>query len=131
MHILWYSRVFSYNSGTCLRRRSAENVFEEIQELVTNQQIKHIVFCDPNFALNGANNRKWVETFYALLKKANFKIHFDVDMRANEVVGNEDLLLKLREVGLETILIGVENIFSERIKFSRKIDFLGIKCAGN
>ena len=111
---------FSYNSGTCLRRRSAENVFEEIQELVTNQQIKHIVFCDPNFALNGANNRKWVETFYALLKKANFKIHFDVDMRANEVVGNEDLLLKLREVGLETILIGVENFSQKELNFLEK-----------
>ncbi|MCI9439609.1 MAG: radical SAM protein [Lachnospiraceae bacterium] len=110
----------SYNSGACLRRRSPENVFEEMQELIRDKHISYFVFCDPNFVLNGVSGHKWVERFCGLLRQAHFDIHFDVDMRANEVVGNEDLLLMLKKVGLESVLIGIENFSQSELDFMNK-----------
>lgn len=110
----------TFNSGTCLRRRSPENVFAEIKELVKEQGVKHFVFCDPNFVLNGVNSKMWVRTFCGLINGADLHIKFDMDMRANEVVGNEELLLMLKDVGLETILIGIENFSQRELDFFKK-----------
>ena len=41
-------------------------------------------------------------------------------MRANEVVGNEDLLLMLKKVGLESVLIGIENFSQSELDFMNK-----------
>lgn len=112
---------FAWNSGKCLRRRSPENVFAEIDQLVKENNINYFVFCDPNFVLNGLNGKKWVEKFCELIKEANLNIKFDVDIRSNEIVCNEELLQKLKEVGLETVLIGIENFSQKELDFMVKL----------
>lgn len=110
-----------WNSGKCARRRTPENVFAEIKHLVEESNINYFVFCDPNFALNGKEGREWVYRFYDLIKEADFDIKFDIDVRANEVIGNKDLLEKLKRIGLETVLIGVENFSQKELDFMVKL----------
>lgn len=96
--------------GTSLygRRRSLENVLEEIRHLVETRPVSYITFLDDTFTLSPT----WITKFCDLYKE-EFKIPFSVHARAETV--NAKILKSLADAGCLHITYGVES-GSERVR---------------
>lgn len=89
--------------GRKSRRRSPENVVDEIEYLIKKYDIKLIIFHDDTFTLN----RKWVMDVCDEIIKRNLKIKWICNSRADTL--DERLLKKLKEAGCVELRIGVES----------------------
>ena len=92
-----------YNeNNNYVRRRSVENVMEELSIFKNKYPIKEIFFYDDIFTLN----KDWVEKFCASYKK-NINLPFKCLVRPGTV--KNDLLIKLKEAGCIYVDIGLES----------------------
>lgn len=112
-----YSKLFK---GGRVRRRSPQNVVNEIENLVKNHNVKSLVFFDDNFFLSTPKESSRVEEFYQLLKEKNFDISFALSTRANDIAYNKEMIKKLKEVGLDLIYIGIESFVQRQLDFYNK-----------
>ncbi len=103
-----------------LRKRSPKNVVDEIKELVNNHNATTIVFADDNFAFRTMNDKIWFEEFSFLIKNQNIHVKFICEMRADDVVLGEKYLNNFKEIGLESVFIGIENFVQEHLNFYSK-----------
>lgn len=103
-----------------VRRRSPENLIDEIENLVLNYNVKHINFVDDNFYLGSKNEKKWIEEFCSLIKKRKLHFTFNISVRANEIIHSHQILGDLIEVGLIRVFIGVESFLDSHLKFYNK-----------
>lgn len=113
-----------YNCAFCatklmskrVRYRSPEDVVAEMKRLYREYQIEEFVFGDETFTAN----RKRVERFVELLKdlrdKDRISFTWTIQTRADRL--DEELLLKMKEVGLQKIDLGIETVDKE---LSRKL----------
>jgi len=76
----------SYGKRARVRRRSPQNVVDEILYLVNNYGTKIINFYDDNFEIGTSSGKKWFDEFYSLMKENNIKVEFYCNLRANEIV---------------------------------------------
>ncbi len=91
-----------YNHENILRRRSVDNVIEEILEVMDTYPTQWIQFVDDTFNLD----HEWVEEFtqkYSL----KVKLPFTCNIRANLV--NEKLVKNLKNAGCETVIFAIES----------------------
>lgn len=96
----WCSRsVF----GKSYRRRSPENVVQEMLALRNEYQFDKIWFVDDVFTIN----HKWLRGFAAALKQHNLKIPYEAISRADRM--NEEVIQLLKETGCFRIWIGAES----------------------
>jgi len=91
-----------FNKGKYVRRRSVDNVIEEILYFRKKYSIKEIFFYDDIFTLN----YRWLERFADMYKKKidlpyKCLIHFDMV--------NEDVIKLLSESGCKYVDIGIES----------------------
>ncbi|MBD3202729.1 radical SAM protein [Candidatus Woesearchaeota archaeon] len=100
------------------RARSAENIVEEIEYLIEKYNIKCISFTDDNFLGPYPNGKKRAENFYTLLKEKNLDISFRFACRMDNCL--EDLMIKLKSVGLKQVLIGAESANQNILDFFNK-----------
>jgi len=84
------------------RRRSVDNVLQELLQIQNESELNYIVFLDDTFTIN----HKWVEEFCFKYKKA-FSIPFSINARAETV--NEKILAQLSGAGCMHIIYGVES----------------------
>lgn len=89
--------------GHHLRRRSYQNVCDEIELRLTDQNIDTIAFMDDTFTLN----KKFVKDFCSEIKRRNLKFWWGCTSRVDSL--DEDLLQTMKDAGCITIFIGVES----------------------
>lgn len=102
----WARCRFCYNAGEFappFRRRSPENVVEEMKRLAEEQGVRNIVFCDDNFC----TTPKWIERFCQELAQAKLDIVWSVLARTNTVT--PEMLRQMKAAGCYSIQYGIES----------------------
>jgi anaerobic magnesium-protoporphyrin IX monomethyl ester cyclase len=89
--------------GRSFRRRSPENLVEELCVLRRRYNVREIDFVDDLFVLN----RDWLERFYECLEKEKLDITWRCLARPDKV--NESDFRKLRKHGCHMVKFGVES----------------------
>jgi radical SAM superfamily enzyme YgiQ (UPF0313 family) len=96
----WCSRAVY---GMSYRRRSAELVAEELQNIYATYSPDSIWFVDDVFTIS----HKWLNEFNAALKKRNLLVAYECITRADRL--NEDVIRVLKESGCFRVWIGAES----------------------
>lgn len=112
-----YNQLFT---GPRVRNRTAQNIVDEIKYLINEHAVQSIVFFDDNFLISSKRNRATLMAFYQLLKKEHLNFKFQITARANDIEKSSDLILMLKEVGLDVIFVGVESFVERQLKFFNK-----------
>lgn len=111
--------------GTCngqiIRRRSPENVVDEIKSLLNEFKPKNIVFVDDNFCINSQSAKEWFYKFRELLMVENIHVKFQCNFRANEIVNNEKIIKDFIDIGLNHVFVGVESFLEKHLMFYNKM----------
>ncbi|MEM3399923.1 MAG: radical SAM protein [Candidatus Micrarchaeia archaeon] len=102
-----YRRIYA-GKGKYVRRRSPENVIEEIEEVRREYPFKIVRFPDDTMTLD----HEWLEKFIRLYKD-RIGLPFTCLGRPNEI--NESVVKLLKEGGCNLLCIGVES-GSERVR---------------
>jgi anaerobic magnesium-protoporphyrin IX monomethyl ester cyclase len=89
--------------GQSYRRRSPEEVVEEIVELQKNYQFDLIWFVDDVFTVS----HKWLEEFKIALQSKSVKVQFECITRADRM--NEGVIKTLKDCGCFRVWIGAES----------------------
>jgi len=100
--------------GHHLRRRSPENVCDEIEVRLNEQNIDTIAFMDDTFTLN----KKFVRDFCAEIKRRNLKFWWGCTSRVDTL--DEELLQLMKDSGCITIFIGVESADQQMLEKMNK-----------
>jgi len=97
---------FCYQGGkyaSSYRRRSPENVVDEIARLKRDHGIAEIIFWDDNFGINA----EWVNAFCNLLDKEKVDITWTIQSRVNTIT--EEMLKRMAASGCYNIYFGFES----------------------
>lgn len=114
------SRGCGHNCAFCsistatsrVRYRSIPLVMEEVETLIRAYGANHIIFADPSFL----TSRSRVMEFCAEMVDRRLRVQFHISARADDLIRNQDLLVRLAELGLGSVEIGVENINDSVLK---------------
>jgi len=114
-------KQFNYlNNTTNMRFRTAKNVVNEIEYLIKTYNPKFISISDSNF-LEGSKKRGiWLNEFITLMEERNLKINLRANTRANDIIANKDILIRLKEVGLSSVFIGIESFVQRQLDLYNK-----------
>lgn len=96
------------------RQRSPENIFQEIQYLATEFQVKKIFILDDTFTVN----KQRTIALLSLLKDSDIKIEWACLTRADLL--DAELLQLMKETGCSTISLGVESANQDTLDFLDK-----------
>ncbi|MCG2711529.1 MAG: B12-binding domain-containing radical SAM protein [Candidatus Omnitrophica bacterium] len=102
--------------GDQVRRRSADNIIEELKELRVKYGFKSLMIHDDCIT----EDVNWVERFCFLYAKEGFKAPFVCQSRADLICRNENLIEKMKEAGLYMFIIGFESGNQRILNFLRK-----------
>jgi len=102
--------------GHRIRRRSVENVIEELHYLRDTYGVKSIQFWDDCFT----EDKRWVMEFCDRYKGEGFKLPFVCQTRADIICRNPDMMKKLKKTGLKMASIGFESGNDRVLKFMNK-----------
>jgi len=94
--------MMKLTSGRWVRKRSVDNVVEEVAEIKARYSIRDLDFLDDTFILN----EKWIEEFAEKFPK-HVGLPFGCNVRANLV--NDRICRLLREAGCIEVAMGVES----------------------
>lgn len=115
------SRGCPYNCTFCAssnfpyyRNRSPKNVADEIEFLISNYNVKDIVFHDSTFNVNP----KWVITFCKELLNRKIKIKWRCSCRPDQI--SENLVAYMKAAGCYNISFGPESSQNKFLKFLNK-----------
>ncbi len=115
-HSCIYCRV-GYPWGKRFRKRSVNNVVEEIKEIKTKFGIKNIVFMADTFTID----KNWVINFCDKLIKENLKMNWLCNSRIDTI--DEEMLKKMKEAGCSLISFGIESGSQDILnKAKKKLD---------
>ncbi|MGZ4885716.1 MAG: B12-binding domain-containing radical SAM protein [Halobacteriota archaeon] len=95
------------------RSRSAQNVFQEVAQLV-DQGYTNVTMLDDNFILN----KERAFEFADLVEASDLKFNWSCTGRVDSI--DEDLLRRLREVGCNGLFFGVESASNDTLKLIKK-----------
>jgi anaerobic magnesium-protoporphyrin IX monomethyl ester cyclase len=90
-----------YKGHHYLRRRSVENILQEVTKLKESGTLNYIIFLDDTFTANTA----WVKEFCDRFKE--IQIGFSIHARVETV--NQKMIEQLKEAGCKHIVYGVES----------------------
>jgi radical SAM superfamily enzyme YgiQ (UPF0313 family) len=102
----WARCRFCYQGGeyaSPYRRRSPENVIDEMRLLAKEHGIRNIVFWDDNFCFLP----KWIERFCDLLDAEKLDIIWSVLSRVNTI--SPEMLRRMKKSGCYSIQFGIES----------------------
>lgn len=102
----WAQCRFCYQGGkygSHYRRRSPENVVDELGLLVRDLGFREIIFWDDNFCVN----ENWVATFCDLLDRERLDITWTVQGRVNTVT--REMLQRIAASGCYNLFLGFES----------------------
>ena len=113
----WGKCTFCFQGGTfspAYRRRSPENVIEELNHLVRDRGHKEIIFWDDTFAVNP----RWIERFCDLLERERLNIAWSCYAHMRAV--KPDMLKRMAQCGCYNIYYGFESGVQEILDLIRK-----------
>ena len=113
----WHSCRFCYQSidqMPCYRRRSPENVIEELRRLVGNYGIEFVVFTDDSFL----RDEPWIEHFCQLLDESDLDLKWSVIGRVNSVTPS--MLRRIARSGCVHVAYGLESGNQETLDMLNK-----------
>ena len=102
----WAQCRFCYQGGkygSPYRRRSPENVVDELRHLARDLGFREVIFWDDNFCAN----EKWVNAFCDLLDQERLDMTWTVQGRVNTVT--RDMLFRLARSGCYNLFLGFES----------------------
>ena len=102
--------------GSSIRRRSVNNVIEEIRHLIKTYGIKSIQFWDDCFT----EDINWVKEFCKKYEEENIKLPFIIQTRSDIICKNFNMMKMLRKAGLVMAAIGFESGNDRVLKFMNK-----------
>ena len=105
----------------CMRFRSAENVVNEIEDIKNKYNPDVFLISDEIFLGASVDRKKWLRKFYDLIKERKLNIKFQALARANDLILNEDIIEKMKEIGLINIFIGTESFVQRQLDFYCKM----------
>lgn len=97
----WCAKPIYGNRYNC---RSAENVVQEIEMLITNYGVEHFWFCDDIFGLKPL----WIKQFSELVQQKNLRFKFKIQCRADLLLDTDNIQY-LAQAGCDEIWIGAES----------------------
>ncbi len=92
--------------------RDMDDVMDELEEIVE----KEIYIVDDDFLYS----RERLELFMESLKARNINKNYLVYGRADFIVENEDLLSRLKDSGLQAVIVGIESLRAQDLKDYKK-----------
>ena len=124
-YTMFTSRACVYNCSFCQpfartmfgkgeRRREVAKVIEEMKQLKA-QQMNSFMIHDDGFV----QNKKWIDEFVETYKQNFEPMPFIIQIRANHLC-DEDLIGKLKSIGLEWVIVGFESGSDNVLKILRK-----------
>jgi radical SAM superfamily enzyme YgiQ (UPF0313 family) len=102
----WAQCRFCYQGGkygSPYRRRSPDNVIEELRRLVRDIGFREVIFWDDNFCVN----EQWVDRFCGLLDRERLDLTWTVQGRVNTVT--RTMLQRIAASGCYNIFFGFES----------------------
>jgi anaerobic magnesium-protoporphyrin IX monomethyl ester cyclase len=103
--------------GRRWRKRSAENVVEEMKILMKKYGFDFFVFFDDNFTVD---SKRVIELSERILKE-NLNVGCFAFSRTDEIVGHEDMVEAMSKAGCKMLFIGFESASDEVLKeFNKK-----------
>jgi anaerobic magnesium-protoporphyrin IX monomethyl ester cyclase len=102
--------------GGRVRRRSVTNVIAELKYLRDRYRFRSLLIHDDCLT----EDRKWVVEFCEAYQREGFSQPFFCQSRADIIVKNEDMVARMRSVGLSGFFIGFESGSPRMLKFMRK-----------
>lgn len=98
---------YGLHGGRAPRYRSAANILDEIEKVINETGVREFVFSDDNFIGPGAKNKERVLRIIDEMKARKLDFTFTIECRVDEA--DEEILRKLKEVGLTRVFLGVES----------------------
>lgn len=98
--------------GKIIRIRSAKSVVDEMETIINTYGIQRFFFADDNFLSTIKIRPSWIDEFIFEIKRRNLICQFDIDCRVDDI--ETSLFLRLKEVGLNGVFLGVES-FNQRM----------------
>ena len=102
--------------GRHVRRRSVDNVVEELQFLREKYAFRSFMIHDDCLT----EDPEWVRGFCRKLAEADIRTPFVAQSRADLICRHPDMMVALRDAGLRLIIIGFESGSDRVLKFLRK-----------
>lgn len=102
--------------GNKIRRRTVDNVIDELKYLRDTYGIKSVQFWDDCFT----EDKEWVMEFCDRYVKEGFRQPFVCQTRSDIICKNPDMMKKLRKTGLKMASIGFESGNDRVLKFINK-----------
>lgn len=110
----------SHEKKHCIQYKSTEKLLEEIERLVIYNGVKYIRFHDENFLNASEINRNRLIAFCKGIKDKNLKFSFKVFARATDLIKNKDILPNIKQIGLDSVFVGIESFVQRQLDFYRK-----------
>ena len=98
------------------RRRSPENVVEQLKILANQYGVKIVWFADENFAAD----REVAKQILELIVDADLGLSLNLNMTAADVVRDADLIPLYKRAGVDYIVMGIETLKDEVVTHIRK-----------
>jgi anaerobic magnesium-protoporphyrin IX monomethyl ester cyclase len=105
-----------YLFGRRTRRRSVDNVIQELHMLVDRYRLASFMFHDDCLT----EDREWVMAFTDRYIAEGFNLPFFCQTRADIVVKHEDMVARMARAGLRGYFVGFESGNDRVLKFIRK-----------
>jgi radical SAM superfamily enzyme YgiQ (UPF0313 family) len=105
-----------YNCNFCFCRKITDGKYfarplEEVVEELGNIKEREIYIVDDNFLLSGMRIRQFIR----LLKERKIDKRYLVFGRADFIADNPDIIRDFKEVGLRTVLVGLESFINKEL----------------
>lgn len=105
--------------GRYVRRRSVENVIEEIIDLI-NHGAETINIYDSTFDISSKEGQKWIDNFIRIVKERNLNFKFTCYFRVTDIIQQHDRINELIKIGLVNIFVGIESFIQKHLDFYNK-----------
>jgi radical SAM superfamily enzyme YgiQ (UPF0313 family) len=103
-----------------MRFRSPVNVADEIEKLNKEYNPKLFLISDETFFSSSKNRNKWLNDFFTVMQLKKINISFQALARANDVLANKEIIIKMKDIGLVNVFIGVESFVQRQLDFYNK-----------
>jgi hypothetical protein len=112
-------RAFSEFRGQPLwRRRSLDNVLDEIESLLLEFQVHDILFVDDLFISRSKESRLFATEFASAVKRRAMRFSFTLSATVDSV--EEETFRELKGVGLRQVYLGAEAASTEMLRYLGK-----------
>ena len=112
--------LYKVNGNNFHRLRSIASIVDEIDLLVEKYNCKFVSFIDSSFGMSN-DLVKRLDDFYSTLKEKNYWVQFLFCLRCEQI--DQDVinaLLKLKEVGLSKVYVGIESFIKDDLDLYKK-----------